>query len=116
MFVGGIVEEFAKRRPEAVVLRGGTTLIEHESVGEIIDEAERRGLRILGLEGFLIDDDGTYPSLERLWDFSECNDRVELASASRALLEGPWSDPPRPGHGMSARAHGRSMVAIVLDE
>jgi len=86
-----------------------------ERVVELIDEAERQSVRVLGLEGFIINDKTAYPALGRIADFS--NDNPE-ASAQRArdLLAGAWRQPPTADDQMHSEAVGRHMIAVVLDD
>ena len=48
------VTDFAATRPGEVIRRGGETYIKAEAVADLLDEAERRGMTVLGMEGFLI--------------------------------------------------------------
>lgn len=106
-------DEFAQRRPDAVVRRGGETLIDIDAADELIDAGERRGIRVLGLEGLLVED-GTYPALSRIADYSDIPDVHQSASLARELIRGPWRTPPTPADQMTESAHGRYVVAIVL--
>lgn len=105
-------DEFAQRRPDAVERRGGETLIDIDAADELIGEAERRGIRVLGLEGLA--DDGTYPALSRIADYSDVPDVQQSASLARELIRGPWRTPPTPADQMTESAHGRYVLAIVL--
>ncbi|MGH9231366.1 MAG: hypothetical protein ACRD07_22000, partial [Acidimicrobiales bacterium] len=98
-----LYDEFARRRPEAVVRRGGETFVGIDAADEFISEAERQGIRILGLEGFLIADDGVYPALSRLADSSDVTDAQQSAALARELILGPWRTPPTPVDQMSER-------------
>jgi hypothetical protein len=60
--------------PDAVVRRGGDTFADIDVAEELIKEAERQGIRILGLEGLLIADDGVYPALSRIAHVSDVTD------------------------------------------
>ena len=74
----------------------------------------RRTIQVLGLEGFLIDDAGTYPALSRIADFSA--DTPDVANRKAlALLTGDWATAPSHGDQMHAEATGRHMFAVVLD-
>lgn len=93
----------------------GEILVAVEVVEDLLDEAGRRGVRLLGLEGFLIDSPAISPALSRIVDFS----LVAASSAdqrARSLLRGAWATPPTPEDQMSAAASGRYMIAVVLDE
>jgi hypothetical protein len=89
--------------------------IEIDAADELISEAERRGIRVLGLEGFLIADDAVYPVLSRVADFSEVADPPQSAALARELVLGAWRTPPRPGDQMSEEATGRHMLAVLFD-
>lgn len=112
--VNRLVDDFATRRPDDVVRRGGEVFVVKEAVEDLLDEAVARGVRVLGMEGFLITDDAVYPALSRIVDLSS----AELASAvarARSLLRGPWATPPTTEDQMAAEASGRYVVAVVLD-
>jgi hypothetical protein len=108
-------DEVARRRPDAVVRRGGETFLEIDTADELISDAERQGIRILGLEGFLIAEDCVYPALSRVADFSDVADAQQSAALARELVLGAWRTPPTPADQMSEEANGRHMLAIVLD-
>ena len=110
-----LLDDFADRHDEAVVRRGGEIFVAVEVMDEFISEVERRGVRILGLEGFLIADDATYPSLDRIADFSDEHDAGRSARWARELIHGDWRAPPRPGDAMHSAASGRYMLVVVLD-
>jgi len=111
--VAGLLEQFAIAHPGGVTRRGGETFVEAELVVLLVDEAQRRGIAILGLEGFLIDDESVYPSLSHVADFSGAEPE-EAWAAARALLAGPWSSPPAPDDQINSSARGRYMLAVVL--
>jgi hypothetical protein len=108
-------DELARRRPDAVVRRSGDTFVDIDAADEFISEAERQGIRILGLEGFLIADDYEYPALSRIADFSDVSDAQQSAALARELVLGAWRTPPTPADQMSESASGRHMLSIVLD-
>jgi hypothetical protein len=97
------------------VRRGGETFLEIDTADELISDAERQGIRILGLEGFLIAEDCVYPALSRVADFSDVADAQQSAALARELVLGAWRTPPTPADQMSEEANGRHMLAIVLD-
>ena len=111
-----LYDEVARRRPDAVVRLGSETFVDIDAADEFISEAERQGIRILGLEGFLIAEDAVYPALSRVADFSDVADAQESAALARALVLGAWRTPPTPADQMSEAASGRHMLDIVLDE
>lgn len=81
---------------------------------DLVSEATRRNIKVLGLEGFLIDDAGTYPALSRIADFSaEAPD--EANHKALALLTGDWAAAPGAADQMHSEATGRHMLAVVLD-
>ena len=63
--VVGLFDDFAAARPEDVTRRGGDTFIAFEVDPELINEAKRRGIKVLGLESFLVGSDAVYPALSR---------------------------------------------------
>jgi hypothetical protein len=112
--VDRLVDDFATRRPNDVVRRGGEVFVAHGAVEDLLNEAAERGVRVLGMEGFLIADDAVYPALSRIADLSSAAPPTAAARA-RSLLSGPWALPPTPEDQMAADAYGRYVVAVVLD-
>lgn len=76
--VAGLLNNFAAARPEDVTRRVGDTFVAVEAVPELIDEAKPRGIRVLGLEHFLVGSDTVYPVLSRIVDLS--SDSVSVAN------------------------------------
>jgi hypothetical protein len=118
----GLLEEFALLHPQDVERRGGGTYVAAEVAGRLIDQAEARGIGVLGMEGFIIGK-GTYPALSRIADFTRGGGdrRPDFAAWScreaRALLSGSWKKPPvGPEDQIHAEARGRYMVDITLRE
>jgi hypothetical protein len=115
-----LLEDFASAHPDLVVQQPGDTFVAADTVIDLIDEAERRGVGILGLEGFLLNDGDVYPSLDRIADFSvlaRSSNFVEKSAAkARELLAGPWHAAPTPSEQMHPAATGRHMVVVVFDE
>jgi hypothetical protein len=110
-----VLDDFAVARPEAVLRHGDDWFVAAEAAPDLLAEANRLGVKVLGLEGFLIDGDAIYPALSRIADFS--NDPVEVANRrALALLTGDWSSPPTVLDQISDVASGRHMIAVVLDE
>jgi hypothetical protein len=109
-----LVDRFAVEHPASVLRRGGDTFIDASACLELIDEAERWGVRVLGLEGFLVDDDSVFPALSRIADFSAETGVGTSCARARALLTGPWQTPPTSDDQMLQTARGRNMVAVVL--
>jgi len=102
------------RRPAEVEERGGERFLSLSAALELLDDAERNGVQVFGLEGFLITDTATYPALGRIADYSRASPSEALSSA-RQLLTHEWSLPPRASEDqMHPDAAGRHMIAVVL--
>ena len=111
----GVLDDFAAARPEAVLRPGDEWFVAAEAAPDLVAEAYRQGVKVLGLEGFLIDGASTYPALSRIADFS--SDRPEVANRRALdLLSGGWSSPPTSVDQISSLASRRHMIAVVLDE
>ncbi|HYZ20546.1 MAG TPA: hypothetical protein VE690_00180 [Rhodopila sp.] len=54
--------------------RGGLDLYTVDAAADIVQAAAAEGLRVLGLDGFIISQDATQPSLEDSADFSSSKD------------------------------------------
>ena len=108
-----LIEEFAAKRPTDAIRRGGETFLSVDAARDLIEEADRRGVRVLGLEGFLIGDGAVYPALSRVADFSDASPRDAVAQAKH-LLEGAWASAPTTDDQMQSAASGRYMLAVVL--
>lgn len=113
--VARVLDDFAAARPSDVIRRGGDTVVAVEAAQDLIDEAERRGVKVLGLDGFLVSEDAVYPALSRIADFSRCS-ATEAEDRARSLLTGEWASPPTAADQMHSEASGRYMVDIVLDD
>lgn len=110
-----LLDDFAASHPAAVVKRGSEWFVDATVAPDLVAEAAHREIKVLGLEGFLIDDGGIYPALSRIADFSD--DAPEEANRKAiALLNGEWAIAPSPADQMSSEATGRHMLAVVLDE
>ena len=116
-----LLDEVARESPDAVYVPGGEIFVDSAIAHDLVHRAEKHGIAILGLEGFLIDEStgAVYPSLARIADFSRTveSDRNQFVSRTCAeALEtmAEWSDPPAAGHGMSASTQGRHMLATVV--
>jgi hypothetical protein len=117
----GLIHEYAEENPDGVVTRGGETFVAADAAVDLIDRAERRGVGILGLEGFLVSESTVYPALSRIADFSRSGTSDlgfvrRSAAEARHLLAGEWSPPPGPTDQIHPDATGRYMLAVVLDE
>jgi hypothetical protein len=92
-----LMADFAAGRAGDVIRRGGETFLDAAAVPDLLDQAEQRSVKVLGLEGFLISGQHVYPALSRIADFSA--DTVPASiSRARALLAGPWASPPTATH------------------
>jgi hypothetical protein len=73
--------------------------------------AEEMGLRVLGMEGFIVDEAGTvFPAMSRITDYSAASPAEALAAA-RAMLAAEWAVPPTDVH---ADASGHYMIDVVV--
>jgi hypothetical protein len=70
--MSGVEQKFSGRG----LKRGGTLFLGPDVALELINEAERRGVRILGLDAFLIRPAESAPILEHSVDFSPSPDNV----------------------------------------
>ena len=53
------------------IVRGGILLVSINHALEMISEAEKEGVNILGIDGFFIKDDITQPSMDNSVEFDE---------------------------------------------
>jgi hypothetical protein len=113
--MSSLESSFARANPDDVYRPGGVLFIAFERVGELIDEAERRGVRVLGFEAFLVDGQDVYPSISRITDYSGLP-ADETWKRARQALEGEWRLPPTSSDQMNSEAKGRYMIAVTLDE
>jgi hypothetical protein len=113
--MGRLVDARALSQPDAVIRRGGETYVSAECVRELIGQAELEGFRLLGLEGFLVDEAGVYPAIGRIADFSSASPEVAVQCA-RELLAGSWATPPTASDQMHPEAIGRHMIAVAFDD
>lgn len=88
---------------------GGEVWVRYEDAVSAIDLAQERGLRVLGMEGFIVGAN-VYPSMSRIADFSP---QENAYGDARALLLGPWVEVPDDLHGDAA---GLYMIDIVVDD
>ena len=65
------------------VVRGGVLLVSINTALEMVSEAEKKGVNILGIDGFFIRDDVTQPSMDNSIEFDEEN--INHAEAKRFL-------------------------------
>lgn len=71
----------------------GEVWVRQEDALEAVEIAHELGLRVLGLEGFIVGGANVFPAMSRVADFSH-RDLEWAADAARALLGGEWSTPP----------------------
>jgi hypothetical protein len=89
-------EEIVSTTLAAAVKRssGGELYVDAAMVRSVIDLSESRGVRILGLEGLIVSDAATWPSLERIADYSNLKStRASCEAARNSLSNGfelPW--------------------------
>ena len=72
------MDDFAGSHPADVVKHGSEWFVDAAAAPILVIEASERNVKVLGLEGFLIDETGIYPALSRIADFS--NDTPEEAN------------------------------------
>jgi hypothetical protein len=107
-------DDFAASRPADVLRRGNEWFVDAAAAPDLIAEAAQKNIKVLGLEGFLIDDAGTDPALSRIADFSA--DAPDVANRRAvALLSGDWATAPSAADQMHNQATGPHMLAVVPD-
>ena len=89
---------------------GGEVWVRHQDAEAAIDLAQARGLRVLGMEGFVVGEN-VYPSMSRIIDYSPPGYQGCAYDDARALLVGPWATIPDDMHG---DAEGPYMIGIVV--
>jgi hypothetical protein len=110
-----LLDDFAAARSGQVTRRQNEWFVDASAAPDLVYEASRRDIKVLGLEGFLIGDGGTYPALSRIADFSD--DAPEVANRKAIeLLTGEWANTPTAADQMSSEASGQHMIAVVLDD
>lgn len=98
-----------------IIYRGGEAFIAAEVVPTLLDQAQEQGLKVLGMEGFLVTSQHVYPALRRIADFS--GDSVATSTIrARALLHGSWAEPPTEADQLHPSATGRHMITVLLGE
>jgi hypothetical protein len=111
--VNWLIDDFAATHPDKVVRRGNEIFVSADAVHELLEQAQRTETLVLGLEGFIVDDESVYPALSRIADFSRLTPE-EAAGEALALVNGPWRLPPTPSDQMHSEARGRHMIVVVL--
>ncbi len=110
-----LMGQFAVNHPGEIIHRGSDTFIAADAIPRLVDQAQHKGLKVLGLEGFLVDSENVYPALSRIADFSGDSPATSAARAQE-LLQGPWAEPPTAADQMHPKATGRYMLTVVLGE
>lgn len=113
--MGQLLEDLIKGCEAETVRRGAETFLEPALAAKVIRAAAAAGIRTLGLEGFLVDEDWVYPALSRIADASNLS-ATEAAHRLLGLLEGDWADAPTASDQLHGDAMGRHMVVVVLEE
>ena len=65
----------------------GTTLIAIADASAFLDICDQRQLRVVGIEGFTIDDGMHRPDMERIADWSSTTDATLSVAESRRFLD-----------------------------
>lgn len=89
---------------------GGEVWVRHEDAAAAVDLAQERGLRVLGMEGFVVGEH-VYPSMSRIADFSRSGFEGDAYADAKALLLGPWATIPDDLH---SEAEGTYMIDIAV--
>ena len=104
---------FAAAHPESVDAGGGELFVDVHAAGAFLDELERRGLRLLGMEGFMVAPGAaTVPSMDQIADLSDASPTLALAEA-RALIE-TWTARPSAADHPALGGAGRHMIVFVV--
>jgi hypothetical protein len=90
---------------------GGEVWVRHEDAVAALDLAREHGLRLLGMEGFVVGDVSVYPSMSRIADYSSLDEPGTAYDHARALLIGPWVTIPDDLH---SEAEGHYMIDLVV--
>jgi hypothetical protein len=90
---------------------GGEVWVRHEDAVAALDLAREHGLRLLGMEGFVVGDVSVYPSMSRIADYSSLEEPGTAYDHARALLIGPWVTIPDDLH---SEAEGHYMIDLVV--
>jgi hypothetical protein len=115
--VHDLIAEIVERRPADAVVRFGDTYLSVDAARDVLDEAERRGVPVLMLEGFLIDGEIVYPALSRTTsDLSAGVTPQESAAAAKRTLAHSWASAPTPEDQMHPDAVGRHMIVVTLGD
>lgn len=92
---------------------GGEVWVPYEDAIAAVELAQRRGLRLMGMEGFVVGEVNIYPSLSRIADYSKVGEPDLAYAQARAALLGPWSSIPDDLH---SEAEGRYVIDLAVDD
>lgn len=90
---------------------GGEVWVRYEDAVAAPDLAQERGLRLLGMEGFVVGHVSVYPSMSRIADYSSLDEPGTAYDHAGALLIGPWVTSPDDLHN---EAEGHNMIDFVV--
>lgn len=102
--------ELLAKFPRAVTTPGGEVWVRHEDAVAAIDVAQKRGLRLLGMDGFVVGE-SVYVYMSRIADFSLRDYRGSAYDDAKTLLTGPRAQVPDDLH---EDASGRYTIDIVV--
>ena len=85
-----------------------------DALADVIAEATRTGVKVLGLESYLIGEDAVYPDLSRIADFSHDPSDVAAQKATRVAERRMVRAARKLPDQMHSEASGRHMMAVVL--
>lgn len=74
-----LLEAFARAHPGECERSGGEAFVTVEGALDLVDQAERQGVAVLGLEGFVIGD-RLFPALSRIADWRRTHRRLGVTS------------------------------------
>ena len=96
------VLNIAKNAEIEVAIRSGVTLIKIVDASKFLAEARRHNVRILGIEGFYLNDSTITPDMSAIADFSHVRTPLESINASENFV-------------MSVKGDGDYWVEFVLE-
>lgn len=91
---------------------GGEVWVQRSDALEAVTMVEQMGLRLVGLEGYIVSAPQVFPALSRIADFSAGSPEAAVVTA-RALLAGEWMQRPTDVH---PDAVGDYMIDLVVTE
>jgi hypothetical protein len=104
--------ELLTRFPGSRTMPGGEVWVRYEEAVAAVDLAQERGLRLLGMEGFVVEE-SVYPSLSRITDFSQSDQPGAAYDDAKTLLNGPWAAVPDDLH---EEAEGTYMIDLGVND